>query len=230
MPTTLALNLIRPSGTRTQTVTVTQAVIAGWTGRDRDAMEKHIVELEALGVARPASTPMYYRVSASRLTTASSIECSGDASSGEVEFLLLQCDGVVWVGVGSDHTDRELETRGVAISKQVCDKPMSADLWCFDDVADHWDRLRLSARIIEDGETRVYQDGPVTTMLDPLALIAGWRAGASTLPEGTVMFCGTLAAKGGIRAAGRFEFALEDPVLGRTLSHAYDIDALPVAG
>lgn len=230
MSTPLSLNLIHLSGARSQTVVITQAVIAGWTGRNREAMEKHIVELEALGIARPVATPMYYRVSASRMTTSARIECSGGASSGEVEFLLLQVDGQLWVGVGSDHTDRDLETRGVAISKQVCDKPMSTDLWLFADVADHWDRLQLRASIVENGNRRVYQEGPVTTMMDPLALIAGWREGMTSLPEGTVMFCGTLAAQGGIRPAGRFEFVLEDPVLGRALTHAYDIEALPVAG
>jgi hypothetical protein len=38
-----------------------QLIIAGWTGRDRVAQEKHIAELEALGVRRPPSTPVYYR-------------------------------------------------------------------------------------------------------------------------------------------------------------------------
>ena len=38
------------------------------------------------------------------------------------------------------------------------------------------------------------------------------------------------AAIGGIRPAERFEVELEDPVLGRTLRHAYAVDALPVAG
>ena len=42
------------------------------------------------------------------------------------------------------------------------------------------------------------------------------------------MFCGTLGAIGGIRPASRFEMELEDPVLGRTLRHAYAIDVLPV--
>jgi hypothetical protein len=44
------------------------------------------------------------------------------------------------------------------------------------------------------------------------------------------MLCGTLAAIGGIRPAERFEVELEDPVLGRTLRHAYAVDTLPVAG
>jgi hypothetical protein len=44
------------------------------------------------------------------------------------------------------------------------------------------------------------------------------------------MFCGTLAAKGGIRPASRFKMELEDPVLKRKLTHAYAIKVLPVEG
>src|SRR3546814_15061821 len=50
-------------------IPVRSAVIAGWTGRDPVAVEKHIAELEELGVRRPASTPIFYRVAAPRLTT-----------------------------------------------------------------------------------------------------------------------------------------------------------------
>ena len=42
------------------------------------------------------------------------------------------------------------------------------------------------------------------------------------------MYCGTPGAIGGIRPGTRFEMELEDPVLGRTLRHAYDIKVLPV--
>jgi hypothetical protein len=44
------------------------------------------------------------------------------------------------------------------------------------------------------------------------------------------MFGGTFAAKGGIRPADRFECELEDPVLKRTIRHAYDVITLPVRG
>ena len=86
---------------------IDQAVIAGWTGRDPVARDKHIAELEAIGIARPASTPIYYRVSACRITTADSIEVSGGDSSGEVEFVLIGWQGRIFVGAGSDHTDRK---------------------------------------------------------------------------------------------------------------------------
>lgn len=226
----LNLELMTRSGAQSRQATLRQLVIAGWTGRDRAAMEKHIVELEALGVPRPASTPVYYRVAASRLTVAPAIEVSGKESSGEVEFVLAQIDGRLWVGVGSDHTDRKLETIGVAISKQLCEKPIGATFWPYDEVAPHWDQLVLRSFILEGGERKLYQEGPVTTMLDPMDLLAGWSEGERTLPEGTAMFCGTLAAKGGIRPAARFELELHDPVLQRTLTHAYDIETLPIAG
>ena len=54
--------------TKPMTIPVEQVVIAGWTGRDPVARDKHIAELEAIGIARPASTPIFYRVSARRLT------------------------------------------------------------------------------------------------------------------------------------------------------------------
>ncbi|HEY4266275.1 MAG TPA: DUF2848 family protein, partial [Micropepsaceae bacterium] len=122
---------------RASEVAILHAVIAGWTGRDADAVEKHIKELEVLGVKRPAATPIFYRVAASRLTLAASIEVLGTQSSGEVEFVLLQAEGVLWIGTGSDHTDREVEAYGVSVSKQMCEKPVAPQFWRFSDVAAH---------------------------------------------------------------------------------------------
>jgi Protein of unknown function (DUF2848) len=44
---------------------------------------------------------------------------------------------------------------------------------------------------------------------------------ATGLPENTLMFCGTLATRGVVRPATRFEFEIEDPALGRKISHSY---------
>ena len=44
-------------------------VIAGWTGRNVEALEAHIKELEAIGVKRPKTVPIFYRVAHSLLTT-----------------------------------------------------------------------------------------------------------------------------------------------------------------
>lgn len=70
----------REGGAMPLTLAIEQAVIAGWTGRDPIARDKHIAELEALGIARPATTPIYYRCSARRLTLEDAIEVCGEDS------------------------------------------------------------------------------------------------------------------------------------------------------
>jgi len=54
--------------------------------------------------------------------------------------------------------------------------------------------------------------------------------GRARLPENTLMFCGTLATRGGVRPTERFEFEIEDPVLGRSIAHSYSVRILPVLG
>jgi hypothetical protein len=225
-PNSLCLSL---RASEREQVVVKNAVIAGWTGRDTAAVEHHIKELEAIGVARPASVPIFYRVSATRLTTATVIEVPGENSSGEVEFMLLQYQGKLHVGCGSDHTERKVETYNVTVSKQMCEKPIAADLWDYNEVKAHWDRLILRSYAVDGNERTLYQEGAVTAMREPTELIALYTGGKG-LADGSAMFCGTLAAKGGIRPAPRFEFELEDSVRGRVLKHGYDIVTLPVLG
>ena len=206
-------------------------IIAGWTGRDREAMEAHIRELEALGVARPASTPIFYRIAAARLTTSGVIQVSGNRSSGEVEFVLANIDGKHWVGVGSDHTDREVETYGVTVSKQMCDKPIASVLWPLEEVEDHWDALLVRSYVVNDHQRELYQEGSVRAMLPARELLERYRDHhGGMLQPGDVMFGGTLAAIGEIRPAQRFEFELEDPVLKRKITHGYSVQELSVLG
>jgi hypothetical protein len=211
------------------TLAIDQSVIAGWTGRDPVARDKHIAELEAIGIARPASTPIYYRCSARRITQADRIEVSGENSSGEVEFVLIGWQGRIFVGCGSDHTDRKVEAYSVTVSKQMCDKPVASVLWELEDVIAHWDRLILRAWATIGGQRVLYQEGTLDHMLPVKDLIAR-GFGATGLPDGCAMFGGTFAAKGGIRPADRFEFELEDPVLKRKISHGYDVITMPVLG
>jgi len=201
-------------------VEVRELVIAGWTGRDEQSLRKHIRELEALGVKPPKTTPIFYRVSAHLLTFSDQIQVSGPDTSGEVEFVLLQ-GSELRVALGSDHTDRKAETIGVSLSKQLCAKPVSRESWRYDEVKPHWERLML--RSWTDG--KLYQEGPVTTMRSPEDLMSRYP-----LKSGYAMFCGTLAAKDGIRGGERFTMELEDPVLKRKLSHEYRIHVLSVEG
>ena len=200
-------------------------VVAGWTGRDEAALRHHIEELAAIGVPRPSSVPVFYRNSLLNLTQAPVVEVLGPDTSGEVEPVIVALGDRLCLAVGSDHTDRKAETQGIALSKQLCAKPIGRDLWALEDIADHWDRLQLRSFATIDGQRVTYQDGTLSGMRPPADLIG--RYGSRLKPD-SVMYCGTLAAIGGIRPATRFELELEDPVLGRTLRHAYDISVLPV--
>jgi hypothetical protein len=208
---------------------VKSLVVAGWTGRNTEALEAHIKELEALGVKRPKTVPIFYRNAASLLTTASSIEVMGDKSSGEVEFVLFSQDDGLWLGLGSDHTDRKAETINVTLSKQMCAKPVGPKLWRYDEVKPHWDKLKLRSFVTENGTRRLYQEGPVTNMRSPEELIGLYTSGGA-LAAGTAMFCGTFAVHGGICYSGSFEMELDYPVLGRKLTHSYSIVQLPDEG
>lgn len=208
---------------------VRDLIIAGWTGRDLLAVEHHIAELEAIGVSRPRTTPMFYRVGNNLLTTESQVDVAGPDSSGEVEFVLLHLSEGLYVGVGSDHTDRKVEAYGVTVSKQVCPKPMGRDVWLMGEVMEHWDSLILRSWVTRDGRRRLYQEGSVTKMLSPSDLIGRCTALQGPLAHGAAIFGGTLPVIGRVSGGERFEMELEDPVLGRQLRHDYRIRSLAYA-
>jgi hypothetical protein len=202
---------------------VRQLVIAGWTGRDAARVDAHVKELEAEGIPRPPRTPMFYLLSASLLTHADEITVVGGSTSGEVECLLVSRADGLWVGLGSDHTDRALERTSVAKSKQVCQKPVAKALWRFTDVAQHWDQLELRSFIDVDGVRTPYQSGTAAAMLPPQALVKDLIARGGSYDTGSAMFCGTLATLSAIRPSPRFEMELHDPVLNRTIRHEYRV-------
>ena len=223
----LKFNLIAVDGSKQVITTdINQMVIAGWAGRDQAAIEHHIEELSAIGVPRPSSVPLFYRVASQTLTQRSSIEVVGNESSGEVEVFVFMHQGELLVSLTSDHTDRGLETVSVALSKQVCSKPVGSDAWRFQDIAPHWDQLRIESHIKENSQRVQYQSGPLSALLHPLDLIARYTH-SGQLPEGTAMSCGTVGTQGAIRPAAHFEMSLIDSVLNRSLVHSYGIEVLP---
>lgn len=208
-------------------LTPANLIIAGWTGRNQDAIQHHIDELAELGVKPPSATPLFYRVSASLLTTADEIQAVGPASSGEVEPMIVQDGARRWLGLGSDHTDRALEAHSVAMSKQVCAKPCAAQLWDWDGIADRLEDLVLESWIHEGGDWVAYQKGTAASIRPLADLIDG--AGFDDLAkDGPVaMMCGTFGAIGGVRPAGRFRMRMTDPATGRSITHEYATTTLP---
>ena len=211
-----------------QAIEISALVIAGWAGRDKDALEKHIAELQREGVPRPARTPEFYRVGVNLLTTEPAIQVPGKSSSGEIEAFVLMTNDQIWLGAGSDHTDRELEAVSIVMSKQSCPKPIASVLWRYSDIESHWDEMTVRSYRYEGQERILYQEGSLSQNLQGGELIDRLQQEGGSFANGTLMFCGTVPTKEGIEFSDRFEMELFDPVLNRRISHDYQIIPLPV--
>ena len=212
-------------------IDIKAGVIAGWTGRNADAVAHHIAELAEIGVPAPTTVPLYYRVSDLMFTTDSQIQCLDDTASGEAEPTLVDDGERLYLGLGSDHTDRKLEAYSVAHSKQICPKPMAPFLWDFDEVSGHLDDIRIRSFIREGGDWVPYQDGTLAAIRPLAELIAAnpLTRDGTRLAAGTAMMCGTFAVlSGGVRPAKEFRMEMIDDRLGRRIEHAYHMITLPV--
>lgn len=178
----LTFTLPGSRGAAALNVEIDQLVIAGWTGRDREAILHHIRELAELGVPQPSAIPLFYRVAANQLSQSDCIEVIGSATSGEAEPFIFTQGGELFVSLASDHTDRQLEAHSVALSKQICVKPVARAAWPLCEVLDHWDSLVLRSWIKEDGEFRLYQQGTLASLRAPGDLLERYLGG-SQLPE-----------------------------------------------
>lgn len=234
----LTFTLPETCGDKTLETEINHLVIAGWTGRDHQAIQHHIQELAELGVPQPSTVPLFYRVAVNQLSQRDCIEVIGEATSGEAEPFIFSHHGELYVSLASDHTDRQLEVHSVALSKQICVKPVARAAWPLREVSEHWDSLILRSWIKENGEFQLYQQGTLASLRTPGDLLERYLSG-SQLPEsgmalpqlprdGLAMTCGTVAAIGGIRPAAEFRMELVDEVLGRTITHSYRSIELPV--
>jgi hypothetical protein len=205
-------------------------VICGFTGRDRDEVDAHIEELREIGVEPPASVPAFFPVPGSLLRqpngSADSAEVASRTTTGEAEPVLIRIPGREdLLAVGSDHTDRGLETVSIAAGKEACPKPMSRSAWLFDDVRERWDSLGLSAR--HNGSPNRSLDGTLAGLTHPDDLIALLEQ-SLPLPQDRplVLFLGTLAGGHPAPELGRvhnFTAELWDPETRRSLVCSYDI-------
>jgi len=208
-------------------VEVRRLLLAGYTGRDRNAVLAHVHELEALGVAPPARIPSVFVVDPSLVELTGAIRASGPTTSGEVEVVLIQTHGELLVGVGSDHTDRAHEVIDVDASKGMCAKPVAPIVWRHRDVSRHWDELELRSWIADADGWRLYQEGTLSTFLTVDALLDELGEAGFDELEGAVVFGGTLPTIGGLSMGDRFRFELSDPVLERSIGSQYDVTVPP---
>jgi hypothetical protein len=209
------------------TFTADRLVCCGWVGRDRPALDAHIAELAHLGVPRPGRVPIYLNFSPYLLTSDRDVTVVSDQSSGEIEYVMLCHGGRMWVTVGSDQTDRDVETKSIPASKQMCVKYVAESCWPYDDVQDHWDSLILRCWITHKGARSLYQEAALGSILSPAELIEHMPGGAFRSSEGVVLFSGTIATRSGLVYGDAYELELEDPIRSRKIAGEYRVTILP---
>lgn len=203
-------------------------VAAGYTSRNQESVQAHIDELNKLGVATPYSVPAMYWISPARISSAEQIFVVGEETSLEVEFF-FGCDehGTAYITVASDHTDRALETVSVSKSKQVCDKILGDVFWRVDDIADHWDDIKICSMVQKDGAWIEYQAGCLGDIMHYSKLrdriLKEEPAGKSP-----GIFSGTLPIIGGeLLYTTRGKIIIQDSQLEREIVKEYQITTLP---
>ncbi len=176
---------------------VKSLVIAAFTGRDREQVRRHIRELEEIGVRAPDRVPDFYLLPTTLLTTDQLIEVEGEQTSGEAEPVLFLGADRWYVGVGSDHTARDLERESIPAAKRACPKVVGRELLSYEDVVAGWDRLSLRSWVEVDGERIPYQEGSLAELLPVPKVLEELAEAVEVQREGMVVFLGTIPLLGG---------------------------------
>ena len=196
----------------------------GFTARNTEQMKKNLKALENQGIKYPNSFPQVYPCQRYILSDEREIEVVSDKTCGEVEFLLLILKEGIFIGVGSDHADKEIEKISIIKSKQLCAKHYANAFWRYEDVKDHWDRLILrSYQRDSQGEYSLYQEGEVKNILTPESIMSFLEKEGILPDKEAIIFSGSVAAIGGTVYGEKFRYELEDPVLQRKICSEYDV-------
>ena len=199
-------------------------IVVGFAGKDVEKTMEHIKELEAEGIKCPKEVPVIYQCSKTILTEENVIDVIAHKTSGEVEYLVLVHEGKYYIGLGSDHTDRDLEAVSIHKSKQVCSKPYAKKFWAYDDIKDHFDSIKLMASQLIDGKEVAYQAG-LTSDLLPLETIL--EKIKKELPiEDSLIYTGTVPLKEGFKFGEAFNCKLVDEKLNREIALSYSINVI----
>lgn len=208
---------------------IRRMINAGYTGRDQEKVRKHIEELKKEGVPAPQSTPTAYEMITERVYFDREIEVIGRKTSGEAEYVLLCSGDEIYVGVGSDHTDRELESVSIIKSKQICPNLLSDRLWRLEEVKEDWDDLILKSWVMDEkGQKVLYQESALLAMMRPESLMDFVRNKLDNQDlKGVVIFSGTIPAlKGEFVYSPYFEVELFNPQSQKRLSLSYQVQVL----
>lgn len=214
------------SGEEKVTVDFEQLLVIGFAGRNIEKTMEHIKELEEeLGVPAPKQIPTIFECSLELLTKAENIKFIGEKTSGEVEYIIVKFGEKIYIGLGSDHTDRELESVSIPKAKQVSPKPIAGELWDYDEIKDHWDQIRLVSYQTINGEEVKYQDGTLADILpvEKILSVLSERIGDI---DNSIIYSGTVPVLDGFKYGDNFRSLMIDETLNRSIEFNYNVNVI----
>lgn len=216
--------IVTKNGESVISADIKNLMVVGFSGKDVEKTMEHIHELEKEGVKCPSEVPVPYQCDPQIVTRKEVIDVIGPKTSGEAEYLILCHEGKFYIGIGSDHTDREMEAVSIHKSKQVCLKPCSVEFWDYEEVKDHFPQLRLISTQVVDGKEIDYQNGVAGDLL-PFDVIIE-KVQKEVPLEDCLIYTGTVPLLNGFRFGEQFSARLVDDQLGRELSLTYKIHVI----
>jgi len=200
--------------------------IIGYAGRDIKKTQEHIDELEKeLGVKPPKKIPTIFECSKELVTQNTDLRFVDEMTSGECEYVILKKDNSIYIALGSDHTDRKLESVSVPKSKQVCLKPISKDIWNYNHIKDHWDDIELKSYVIVDDKEIEYQAGTLKDIL-PVETILNELENRIGNIDNAIIFSGTVPLKNNFAYGTKFRAEMIDKKLNKIIDLNYKISVI----
>jgi hypothetical protein len=218
----LSFDLVTKNGIESITFEVDKVLLIGLAARDTEATKELLAKKKRDGIVTANNVPCIYYVGTSTLTQEDEITVTGNTSSGETEFAIFKRGEKIYIGMGSDHTDRELNLTKIIKSKQVCEKPISKEVWDYDELKDHWDSIKIKSWQVVDGVEIVDQDGTAEELLTVEDLIRESLRENDTV-EDAVLFSGTIGLVNGLFYGDAYKCLIEDPVLNRKIEFTYKV-------
>ena len=238
----LRMTIRRKDGHEVREIPIGCVAGARFSSRDVEATRKELdadIARDGRYSAATLTNPSIFRITRDRLTQESEFEVQGALTGGEAEVVLIRTGDDVLVSIGSDHCDRELDPLFPDKPKQMCPHPVALAAWPYDEVRDHWDKLKIYSGVTCRGHTIPLQDASLSELVaadyllamdtvkalpDPLFLYGGSTSFLESAAEEIEHLGLPESVAHGVGDA--FLVRLVDPVLDRSIEHRYC--AMPV--
>ena len=228
--------------TSTRRIAIGSVAGARYTSCDIEGMRRQLDEQlarEGRFSAATLTNPSIFRIARYLLTQAGEFEVQGAMTGGEAEVVAIRHGGEIFIGLGSDQCDRELDPFFPDKPKQMCPHPLAQIAWPYDEVRDHWDEVRIYSHVVAGGHEVQLQDSALSALVDLDYLLEMEEVQA--LPDPMFLYCGCspfvdsvdeevaqlgLPEETGHGVGEAFHMRLYDPVLERTIEHNFS--AVPI--